>query len=621
VAGNRTIESGFIAGVFLSGATVTVTNSIFAHNYRDFDGVDVSVSGTGGGVAYSITQPARAGTGNSGADPEFMNPATSDYRLRPGSPAIDAGTEQNWMSGVTDFAGNPRILNGIPDMGAYESEAANSGVLRINFIANRRQGYAPLSVVYTSHVAGVDQSGLYYRWDFDNDGDYEFQGSGHATTTWEYGPGTHTVRLVVSNASGVVESLIKEDYIKAPSMSVYVWSGGDNTSGDGWATAFTNPTLALAAAIDSNTIHLAGETFEVSAALVWSGVNDLTIIGGYNPADMPAGPVACQPTNWPTVLRMRSGVNSRVLDVAGISGGRLQGVTIRDGNTPTDSLKGVGGGMRVLSSSLVIEDCVFTNNQSNAGGNGLVWGGGIYANASTITLSRVSFRNNRAKSTPSSNNNRAMGGGVAAEGGKIHIQNCLFIANDADAQGHFGSRGGAVYFEGGTHSVQNCLMALNRTGPNRALGAGGAVYLNNGVTIENCTIVTNRIWHATAGSGGGVYRAGGSVTNCIIMDNWNVSTASRTDVYTASEAVFGYNCSPDLTAEVNGNINADPQFTDPAANDYTLLRSSPCRNAGVKRPWMSGTRDLAGNPRVLNNLVDIGCYEVVPIAGFLLIVR
>lgn len=56
-----------------------------------------------------------------GVDPLFSNPATYDYRLRHGSPAINAGTNTPPGDlGLLDFDGNPRIQGLVVDIGALE---------------------------------------------------------------------------------------------------------------------------------------------------------------------------------------------------------------------------------------------------------------------------------------------------------------------------------------------------------------------------------------------------------------------------------------------------------------------------------------------------------------------
>ena len=103
---------------------------------------------------------------------------------------------------------------------------------------------------------------------------------------------------------------------------------------------------------------------------------------------------------------------------------------------------------------------------------------------------------------------------------------------------------------------------------------------------------------------------GGTNLNSIIVSN---TVAGAADNYrTEGGGVFAYCCTTPLPGGT-GNLAADPQFVDVAGANYHLQPTSPCINAGLNQPWMTGATDLDGNPRIADGTVDMGPYEFITI--------
>ncbi len=121
---NCTLTGNENGGIYMrSGGTVR-NCIVYNNSYSNF------YDSAGGRISYSCTTPMPAGgAGNVVANPLFMDPGSGsyganyisgDYHLNDGSPCINTGTNQYWMTNAMDLTDQPRIKYIIVDMGAYE---------------------------------------------------------------------------------------------------------------------------------------------------------------------------------------------------------------------------------------------------------------------------------------------------------------------------------------------------------------------------------------------------------------------------------------------------------------------------------------------------------------------
>jgi hypothetical protein len=112
-------------GIFvrpMTSASVSWENNIFANNGTAYVN---TLNWNPGTANYNLYFGGGTGPGANSVtlNPLFNNALAGDFSLQPTSPAINAGDPSTSATvvGAVDFAGNPRILGGRIDIGAYSS--------------------------------------------------------------------------------------------------------------------------------------------------------------------------------------------------------------------------------------------------------------------------------------------------------------------------------------------------------------------------------------------------------------------------------------------------------------------------------------------------------------------
>ncbi|MBZ0267081.1 right-handed parallel beta-helix repeat-containing protein [bacterium] len=223
-------------------------------------------------------------------------------------------------------------------------------------------------------------------------------------------------------------------------------------------------------------------------------------------------------TGDPACVTLDGARNGRVMSASGVTGVRVEGFTIQQGDVPSgEDFLGAGGAIRCDSSEVALADCLFT-------GNAAVRGGAVGARATDLLVTDCTFLVNAANSATWS-----AGGGIYAQDCHGSILRCDFLSNLA-AAGGVPADGGGVFLDECVLTVEDCRFDGNHA----QAGAGGLYsYQRDNSTIRRCRFENN-----TAGGGGAMYfeRSYARVEDCDFVDNdaesggalfLDVSTATR----------------------------------------------------------------------------------------------
>ena len=303
-------------------------------------------------------------------------------------------------------------------------------------------------------------------------------------------------------------------------------------------------------------------------------------------------------------------------------------------NTTTAGLGG-GGGATFQNSTGTLVGCTFDSNTANQGG-------GIYLISSSVVLSNGTFTANTASiggaivnqsSSSLTLANSEFTGNSADYGGALvdyasssaNLLNCKFLGNFAYQDA------GAIYFSGDTSAttVTDSIFVLNLAG-----NTGGAVYNANAAPmLTNCTFTFNDAFGATDAGGAMVnLNSAPVIANCILWsdfggeilntDSFSVPVISYTDIQGGWAGTANVNLSPQFIRDPGPGPDGTWGTADDDYGDLRVGPLSPLTDAGNNAAVPADvTTDINGDARFVDNplvadmgggsapIVDLGAYE------------
>lgn len=399
--------------------------------------------------------------------PAFSDPAHGDYHLLPYSPGVDAGNN-TYAAGLTDLDGNPRIVNGTVDMGAFENQNTNP----VHFV---RLGNSAPVTPFTNWLTAA--TNIQDAIDAAAAGDFIIVSNG----LYNYGGravyGIATNRVVVDKA-----------------VTVHSVNGPSATTIAGTTVAGTD--YQVRCVYLTNGATLSGFTL-TNGACRHSG--DLT-------NEQSGGGAWCEPggviINCIVIRNAGSGKS-------GSKGGGIYGGTVIN-STILTNFAYFGGGV----ASANVFNCLIASNTVYLSGS--AGGSGAYGSR----LSRCFLTANNGDGNGGGANGCTLDNCVLSnnscwyDGGGAYnstLTNCVLFGNSS------GNGGGAFMA-----TLFNCLIISNTA----SWGGGG-----DRCNLYNCTVTCNRSTQYNFGGGIVGYAGPSSVYNSIVYSNLSISSISNYSYY------------------------------------------------------------------------------------------
>ena len=404
------------------------------------------------------------------------------------------------------------------------------------------------------------------------------------------------------------------------SPAVYVkWDATGNNDGTSWADAFNDLQDGIDAATEFNRIWVAeGRYFAGTSRTDYFELNgNAKLYGGFNGTETSfeqrslTGQKAIidgdingdDAAGKPTVGDNTRADNSHTLIYVNGGGTVLDGFILRNAyaNATSGNLQANGGAIFKLESvtNMTVRHTIFEKNYAQRAGAMIhAW--------FNQTQNEMTLENNIFRDNVSNYGGMYLVLNIGNPGLDLEIHNNLFEGNEAldtDAMGF----GGSSMWLRPIVSNSNINASITNNTFFGNVDKGTNAVLNNLSTIGvdvpqgssfNGVFANTIFWDNVDGNGNQI-----SVINTSLSN----TTLGYTRVFN-STSNLGFNNIP--VANRTNISNVDPLFADATNGNFTLQDGSTAINTGDNDLFTAiSQRDLAGNTRIFNSIIDQGAYE------------
>ncbi|MBB4120091.1 hypothetical protein GGR32_002403, partial [Mesonia hippocampi] len=533
-------------------------------------------SGNGSAIInYSLTY-GNSDTNNGNIDATglsdvniFIDPANGDYSLRGGSIAINTGSNSLYsvpiavgesidVNNDTDLAGNPRLHNNTIDMGAFEYQTPNITPNTNNTIYVNKSiiGGTQTGDSWANAIPELADALKWARTQHDTDNNWLQNDSLQIYVA----KGTYKPLYSAEDGNYTTDANRDNAFVMVKNVQIY---GGFDPA--------------------NNITDLSHQRYFSDYGSILSG--------DFNDDDQITGSGATlsfsnNTENAYHVLIAAKNIGNASIDGFMLTGGNADtSTTIQVNNASVSRHKGAG--FYNSNASPRLTNLIITENIA------LLKGGGIYSdNFCSLSLTKATIAKNKAILS---------GGGMHNDyASSANLTNVIITNNTAD------NAAGGIY--NGFNSKSNLTnVAITANTADK----GGAMFNSyaSSFTLTNVSIAGN-----IAPNVNGVYNQNTSlaINNAIVF---GVIFNENNSNYTANHSLIEGNSNTN-----NGNIDATGLsqadiFTDTANGDYSLKNGSLVIDAGDNTAYtnaggdVNNDTDLANNPRLFGNSIDMGAYE------------